>query len=150
MSDAPETINWAEGVPLTAGPFFLGLYQPSPETVDFWDGVKAGELRLKWCDHCKKHLHPKRIVCPDCGSHELGSKVASGKGAVYSFSEVHRAALPALADSVPYTVGVVKLEEGVHLFTRFFAAPNPVAVDAPARLEFRPLELGHTMPVFLV
>ena len=39
MSDAPTRIDWSQGVPLMAGPYFLGLYQPSPETKDFWDGV---------------------------------------------------------------------------------------------------------------
>jgi uncharacterized OB-fold protein len=149
MSDAPSTIDWSRGVPLMAGPYFLGLYQPSPETKDYWDGVGRGELRLKWCELCQKAHHPKRIVCTFCGNTELSSKRASGRGTVYSFSEVHRAALDAFAKATPYTVGVVRLEEGVHLLTRLFST-IPIAIGAPVTVAFRVLELGQLLPVFVV
>ena len=150
MSDAHQPIDWAQGVPLTAGPYFLGLYQPSPETAGYWEGIRRRELLLKWCSACAKPYHPKRIVCTQCGSAELGWKKASGRGKVYSFSEVHHAALPAFAASAPYTVGLVALEEGVHLMTRFIRDGGTIAIDAPARLDFRVLETGQLLPVFLV
>jgi uncharacterized protein len=143
--------DWARGVPLTAGEWFIGLYQPSPETVGFWEAVERRQLALKWCPHCAKAFHPKRIVCTDCGAEDLGWRRASGRGAVYSFSEVHHAPSATFAGSVPYTVGVVRLEEGVHLFTRFIADPGArIAIDAPARVDFRVLEMGQRLPVFLV
>jgi uncharacterized protein len=142
--------DWAEGLKLMAGPYFVGLYQPSPETVFYWEGVRAGELRLRWCAQCRLFLHPKRIVCPDCGAAELEWRQASGAGEVYSFSEVHRVAAPEFAGSTPYTVGVVKLEEGVHLFTRFVAESGAVRIGAKARVAFRTLEQGQLMPVFTV
>ncbi len=143
-------IDWTKGVPLMAGPYFVGLYQPSPETAGFWEGVAVDELRLKKCEACGRLWHPKRIVCTECGSTALGWKKAAGTGEVYSFTEVHRAPTPAFADSMPYALGLVRLDEGVHLFTRFFAEPGPLAVGAPAKLGFRVLELGQKMPVFTV
>jgi len=74
---------------------------------------------------------------------------AAGTGEIYSFSEVHRAPTPAFASSVPYAVGVVRLTEGVHLFTRFFAQPGQLEIGAPVSCEFRVLELGQKMPVFV-
>ncbi len=151
MSSMGHTrIDWAEGVPLTAGPYFLGLYQPSPETEGFWKGVERGELLVKWCEHCKATYHPKRIVCTRCGGTDLSWKQSSGRGKVYSFSEVHHAAIPAFKASVPYTIGMVELEERVYLFTRFIPDPGPVAIDAPARVDFRVLETDQVLPVFLV
>jgi uncharacterized OB-fold protein len=149
MSDTPSGLDWSRGVPLMAGPYFLGLYQPSPETKDYWDGVAQGELRLKWCEPCKRAHHPKRIVCTFCGNTELFNKPASGRGIVYSFSEVYRAALDAFAKATPYIVGVVRLEEGVHLFTRLIPSA-PVAIGAPVMVDFRVLELGQLLPVFVV
>lgn len=148
--DASAGIDWATGMDLMAGPYFVGLYQPSPETAGFWDGVQAHELRLKHCPACGRFHHPKRIACTDCGSTGLAFRVAQGSGEVYSFSEVHRAPAPEFAASIPYTVGVVKLAEGVCLFTRFIPDPGPVRIGAPARVAFRTLEQGHEMPVFLV
>lgn len=150
MSTGPSSIDWAEGVPLMAGPWFLGLYQPSPETEGFWEGVNRGELLLKWCAQCAAAYHPKRIVCTRCGSADLTWKPSSGRGKVYSFSEVHHAAIPAFKASVPYTVGMVELEEGVYLFTRFISEPGPVSIDAAAHVDFRVLETDQMLPVFLV
>jgi hypothetical protein len=36
-----KSIDWAQGLPLTAGDYFLGIYQPSPETVGYWEGVAS-------------------------------------------------------------------------------------------------------------
>ena len=77
-------------------------------------------------------------------------KVACGRGRVYSFSEIHRAPAPVFASSVPYTVGVVALEEGVHLLSRLIAAPGPIEIDAPVQVDFRVLEQGFLLPVFMV
>ena len=142
------TVDWSRGQPLTAGPYFIGLYQPSPETAFYWEGVRAGELRLRWCESCGTWLHPKRIVCTACGAGGLGWRRASGAGEVYSFSEVHRVGAPEFAAATPYTVGLVKLEEGVYLFTRFIAEPGTVRVGAPVSVAFRTLEQGQLLPVF--
>lgn len=150
MSTQERDVDWSEGLRLMAGEHFIGLYQPSPETAGYWAAVKRRELALKWCPHCTKPFHPKRIVCTDCGASDLEWKAVSGRGKVYSFSEVHRAPHPAFAGSTPYTVGLVALDEGVHILTRFIADPGPIVIDAPARVDFRVLELGQLMPVFLV
>ena len=151
MTTMPETqIDWSKGLPFMAGPYFVGLYQPSPETVGYWDGVARNELHIKHCRNCGHTWHPKRIVCTKCGSDDLDWVKAAGTGEVYSFSEVHRAPTPAFAGSVPYALGLVKLDEGVYLFTRFFAQPGTLAIGARAHLDFRTLELGQKMPVFLV
>lgn len=62
-----------------------------------------------------------------------------------------RAPRPEMEASVPYSVGIVELDEGVHMFTRIFVDPGAtMRVDAPARLEFRTLELGELLPVWVV
>ena len=145
-----DSSEWAGGLNLSAGPYFLGLYQPSPETKGFWQGVQRGELLLKWCQPCQRAYHPKRIVCTQCGDGDLDWKKSLGLGKVYSFSEVHHVADPAFKASVPYTIGLVALDEGVHLLSRLIAEPGPIAIDQPVRVDFRVLESGRLLPVFLV
>ena len=140
--------DWSKGLPLMAGPYFVGLYQPSPETAFYWEGVGISELRLRWCPSCRVALHPKRIVCTRCGASDLTWVAASGKGTVYSFSEVHRAAVPEFAAATPYLVGVVALSEGVCLFTRFIPGAAPIAIGDAVEVAFQVLEQGHRMPVF--
>ena len=36
--------DWAQGIPMRAGPVALGLYQPSPETAEYWQGLERREL----------------------------------------------------------------------------------------------------------
>ena len=56
----------------------------------------------------------------------------------------------AFIEAAPYTLGLVQLEEGVSLLSRLIAEPGPMAIDQPARVDFRVLENGRLLPVFLV
>jgi uncharacterized OB-fold protein len=145
-----DSSEWAEGLNLMAGPYFLGLYQPSPETKGFWEGVSRHELLLKWCSACQRAHHPKRIVCTGCGSADLSWQRSSGRGKVYSFSEVHHVADKAFMASVPYTIGLVALDEGVYLLSRLLSELGPIAIDQLVQLDFQVLESGRLLPVFKV
>jgi uncharacterized OB-fold protein len=149
-SGAGKAMDWSRGVVLRAGDKSLGLYQPSPETTGYWQGVERRELLLKVCLDCKTLHHPRRIVCSACASTNLSWKRSSGEGVVYTFSEIHRTA-GVFGASVPYVVGIVKLKEGVYLFSRIIpAAQRKVAIDVPVSVDFRVLEEGYLLPVFVV
>jgi uncharacterized OB-fold protein len=136
---------------MVAGPRTIGVSEASPETKGYFDAIAEGRLVLKHCGKCAVHLHPRRIACPTCGSIALEWEAAAGDAAVYSFSTVYRAPVPEMEASVPYIVGIVRLEEGVHLFGRIFVEDGAtLVIDAPARLEFRLLELGERLPVWVV
>ncbi len=83
--------------------------KPTPETQHFWDGTRAGELRLQRCDACAKSYFPPRPFCPACGSRKVSVYKASGKGKLYSYVIHHR---PAPGFTPPYAIAVVELDEG--------------------------------------
>ena len=63
------------------------------------------------CPHCDAKLFPPRDVCPECGQEARTLYNFSGKGEVYSYTTVYDA--PAgYEENAPYTVAIVKLEEG--------------------------------------
>ncbi len=63
------------------------------------------------CPHCEHKIFPPRDVCPDCGEDARDRFEFSGRGEVYSYTTVQDA--PAGHEgSAPYTVALVKLEEG--------------------------------------
>jgi uncharacterized OB-fold protein len=65
----------------------------------------------KVCTHCGARIFPPREVCLHCGSEVKTDFAFSGKGEVFSFTTIYEA--PAGFDeSAPYTVALVKLEEG--------------------------------------
>lgn len=63
------------------------------------------------CPGCGAKFFPPRGRCPDCGRHELEPHRFEGKGALASYSEVYQTPR-GFATSVPYVVGLVKLDEG--------------------------------------
>jgi uncharacterized OB-fold protein len=63
--------------------------------------------------------------CPHCGATGRDEVEASGGGTIYSWVRVHRAADPALAADVPYTVVAVDLDEGCRMFGRLGAPAEP-------------------------
>lgn len=63
------------------------------------------------CPHCEAKVIPPRDVCPECGQEAKTLYNFSGRGEVYSYTTVFDA--PAgYEDVAPYTVALVKLEEG--------------------------------------
>lgn len=63
------------------------------------------------CPHCDQKIFPPRDVCPECGEEARTLYQFSGRGEVYSYTTVFDA--PAgHEDQAPYTVALVKLEEG--------------------------------------
>jgi uncharacterized OB-fold protein len=63
------------------------------------------------CPHCNARVFPPRDLCPECGKEAKTLYNFSGKGEVYSFTTVYDA--PAgYEEYAPYTVALVKLEEG--------------------------------------
>ena len=55
------------------------LPTPTPETRHFWEGCKAGELRLQRCTACQHSYFPPRPFCPGCGSRDVEVSPASGR-----------------------------------------------------------------------
>jgi uncharacterized OB-fold protein len=124
------------------------LPQATPETAHFWQGTRAGELRLQRCRACDKAYVPPQRFCPSCLSDEVEVFAASGRGHLYGFniSHVNAPGLPA-----PYVLGVVELEEGPRLMTNIVGCPptpEAVTLDMPLQVVFAPQSDDVTLPLF--
>ncbi len=148
MSDIAD---WGAGVPLMAGPFQIGLYEPSPETAGYWEGIKAGKLMIKRCTSCARHQHPRRMFCIHCDGDRFDWVEVEGSAKVYTFSTVHRAPRPEFNAEVPYTVGILELPEGIYLFSRILPPPGgEVRIGASTRLCFQVTGPSGRLPAFQV
>lgn len=124
--------------------------QPTPETQEFWDGVKAGELRLQRCQEagCAQAYFPPRPFCPSCGSRNVATFKASGRGTLHSYVINQR---PAPGFTGPYAIAVVKLDEGPKMMTNISGVeqtPEALVLDMP--VEMAPEEASETisLPIF--
>jgi len=98
------------------------LPQPTPETQAFWDGCKAGELRLQRCGECSGSYFPPRPFCPACGSRAVESYAASGRASLYSYVINHRPR--ADMGGEPHSIAVVTLEEGPRMMSNIVGCPQ--------------------------
>ena len=63
------------------------------------------------CPHCSVKIFPPRDVCPNCGGEAKTRYDFSGKGTIFSYTVMSDAPAGYEANA-PYTVALVKLEEG--------------------------------------
>ena len=81
---------------------------PTPFT-EAW--FTSGTLAVQRCVGCGTLQHPPEEVCYACGAMSFDAAVLAPRGTVFSHTVVHYAASPALADSVPYAVVLVALDD---------------------------------------
>jgi uncharacterized OB-fold protein len=122
--------------------------QPTPETQHFWDGTRAGELRLQRCNACHKVYFPPRPFCPICAARDVSVFAASGKGRLYSYVIHHR---PVPGFTPPYAIAVVELQEGPRMMTNIVdcpQTPEALELDMPVEVAFEKLDDEITLPLF--
>ena len=124
------------------------LPAPTPETKHFWEGTKAGELRLQRCDSCIHTYFPPRPFCPKCASRKVSVVKAAGKAKLHSYVIHHR---PAPGFTPPYTIAVVELDEGPRMMTNIVGCaqtPEPLVLDMPLEVTFEKQSDQITLPFF--
>lgn len=118
------------------------------DSAPFWEAARRGVLAIQRCRACARHQFYPRARCIVCGG-EVEWVDASGRGTVYSYTVVHRAASEALAPLVPYVVALVELVEGVRLMTRLRAvSPDDVRIGDAVRVVFEPAADDVALPLF--
>lgn len=92
----------------------------------------VGEL----CPHCAAKLFPPRDVCPECGKDAREPYQFSGRGEVFSFTTIYEP--PAgLEEYAPYTVALVKLEEGPIVTAQLTDVNSDVKIGMPVEMVTR-------------
>ncbi len=86
------------------------------DSAPFWEGCRAGELRLQHCAGCGAYRYPPGSLCPECGTAEAGWVATSGRGRVFSWITVTHPIPRAVYESdVPYVVALIDLAEGARM-----------------------------------
>ena len=120
--------------------------EPTPETRPFWEGCKAGELRVQRCAACSHTYFPPRPFCPKCAHREVQWVKASGKGKLYSYVIHHR---PMPGYTPPYSIAVVELDEGPRMMTNIVdcpQTPEALQLDMRVQVTFTPISDTISLP----
>jgi len=105
-------------------------------TEPFWHGLDEGILRTTRCLSCSHMTFPPKPVCPECWKSELEWVDLSGRGSLYSFTEVS-AAPATFADEAPYVLCLVDLDEGIRCLSRINATWDELRPDMRVRVTIR-------------
>lgn len=71
----------------------------------------SGTLAVQRCVECDTLQHPPEEICHSCGAMTFTTQVMAPRGTVHSFTVVHYAVNRGLAESVPYAVVLVNLDD---------------------------------------
>lgn len=126
------------------------LPEATPETQEFWDGARRGELRIQHCRACGKAYFYPRPFCPHCASRDVEWFTASGRATLYSYVINHRPAR-GFEDMAPYIIAVVQLEEGPRMMTNVIGVdpdPEQLPPDMPLEVTFERQSEDITLPLF--
>jgi hypothetical protein len=93
------------------------------------------------CSSCNSAYFPKRSICPKCRRKgKLEEIQFSGKGTVYSFTEVS-APPEGFEDQVPYVLAIIELVEGAKLTGQIVDASNAdVKIGSKVQQVFRVIQ----------
>jgi len=120
-----------------------------PLTEAFWKACHAGRLEFTRCKRCGHFIHPSRPICPKCHSRDLEVATVSGRGHLFSYTVNHKAWFP--GQEVPYSIGLVELEEqpGLRLMTNIVNCPlEKLAIGMPVKVLFREVSDEVALPLF--
>ncbi len=110
------------------------------KVADNWR-LRGQRYRLEGevCPHCGAVIFPPRDICPECGKPAKEPQPLSGRGEVYSFSTVYSPP-EGFEAYVPYTVALVKLEEGPMVTAQLTdVAPEEVKIGMKVEMVTRKL-----------
>lgn len=121
-----------------------------PDSLAYWAGLRDGVLRLQQCAGCGTVNVYHQAYCRSCGGDKFALKDASGFGAVYSFSIVHRAPGPAFKEDVPYAVALIELDEGPRLISSLIDVDHKyVEIGMRVQLVCTPISEDISLPRFV-
>lgn len=125
--------------------------QPTKASAPYWEGCNRGELLLAKCNDCARPFYYPRILCPHCGSQNLGWLKASGTGTVWSFTHVHVSFYGKRWESqLPYTPVLIDLDEGVRMMSRLVGeGRDNVKIGDKVKVEFIEVE-KQKIPFFTI
>ncbi|WP_370289587.1 Zn-ribbon domain-containing OB-fold protein [Nocardioides sp.] len=109
----------------------------------FFEGTKAGELRIQRCNACAALRHPPGPACPECGALDRGFTVAAGEGTVFSYVVHHAPQVPGKA--LPLVIALVDLDEGVRMVAEM---TGPVEIGDRVRVGWNEIDDELTLPIW--
>jgi uncharacterized OB-fold protein len=73
----------------------------------YWEGLQQNKLLAQHCKACGERFYPSQAYCPACLSQDYDWFELSGKGTLYSWTEV------LFLPGPPHIIGIIELDDEV-------------------------------------
>lgn len=122
----------------------------TPLNEPFWAAARQGQLAIQTCNDCGDAHHPPAHACPNCLSTNQSWKQASGRASLLTWVEFHRNYWrgPEAETHLPYSVCIVKLEEGPMLVSNIVGDASAARLGADMQVVFEKITPEITIPKF--
>ena len=118
----------------------------TPTAKKFWNGLKKRKLLAQKCNKCDEIFFPPRRCCPLCISNSYNWVELSGKGELYSWTEI---SMPPLASKGSYVLGIINLQEQVgRIITRIEAKPDDLKIGMKMIIDYVDVTDDLTLCIF--
>ncbi|MGQ0626140.1 MAG: Zn-ribbon domain-containing OB-fold protein [Sporichthyaceae bacterium] len=117
----------------------FGREGPAHTLVDapYWDGLRAGELRLQHCAACGRWIWGAQPMCPACHTFDPLWEAVEPAGVVFSWTRTHNRFHPSV--EVPYLSVIVELPQaGGRRVLGLYAGQGDPVIGAQVHGEFEP------------
>jgi uncharacterized OB-fold protein len=121
---------------------------PDPDdelTAPFWCAARRHTLVVQQCTACSYLRWPPGPLCPECQAPGGVWVEVRPTGSLWSYAVYYRALDPAFKEDVPYTVGLVELDDGPRMYGPVIGEVGTFAVDQPVRAVFEEVIPGVTL-----
>ena len=123
----------------------------NPEFAAHFEHLAAARLCFPCCADCQRfHWYPMPL-CPHCQSSRLSWQQVSGRGTLYSWTEIHHAFDVRYHGPLPYIVALIDVNDapGVRLVCNLVGASSAaLAIDMAVTADFSKLVGGDGQLVF--
>ena len=115
----------------------------------YWESAKNNKLMIQ---HSKKNneyfLYSKQLIS-NIDNNDIEWKEVSGRGLIYSFTEVAVPAGPAFENDTPYIVASIELEEGARIISNIINInKKEIAIGKKVKVKFDKQSESLTIPKF--
>lgn len=117
-------------------------FSPFTKVTDFAQYLKDGYLMASRCKKCGAQSFPPRADCAACMSGDFEFVEISGKARLHTYTKIE-AAPTGFEEVVPYTIGVVDLEEGGRALAWFGDSIKEEEIDIGMELQVVPQIFGE-------
>ena len=94
----------------------------------YWESAKNNKLLIQYSKKSNEYFLYSKQLISNIDNNDIEWKEVSGKGKIYSFTEVYVPAGPAFKEETPYIVASIELEEGARIISNIVTSKKNITI----------------------